>query len=441
MDPMTSTLENSISKHLYERANRVMPGGVSSPVRAYRSVGGEPFFIASGSGSNVTTEDGLDFLDFVCSWGPLILGHAHPTVVEAIQDAAARGTSFGAPCLAETELAEMICELSPAVEKVRFVNSGTEATLSALRLARAVTGRDVMVKFDGCYHGHGDSFLVKAGSGLATFGESSSIGVPASTSTQTAVLPLDDEEALRAYFAEHGSDTAAVFVEGIPANCGLLPQSDSWWRTLRDVTSAAGTMLVVDEVITGFRVGAGGFCEQAGIDADIVTYGKVIGGGLPVGAYGASAELMNKVSPEGGVYQAGTLSGNPLGMAAGLATLNVLKDEDGWSKLEALGASWEERIQPLLKRETEAGHPVAMTRAGSIFWLCFGTDTPPGSFGEIPQTQENTDRFGRFFHELLDRQVMIAPSAFEVGFLNLSLSESDLDRAAAAFDAALESSR
>ncbi len=436
---MINTQGNSVSRHLYERANRVMPGGVSSPVRAYRSVGGEPFFIAHGEGAHVTTEDGATFLDFVCSWGPLILGHAHPSVVAAISEAAAHGTSFGAPCLRETELAEAICELSPVAEKVRFVNSGTEATFSALRLARAATQRDVMLKFDGCYHGHGDSFLVKAGSGLATFGESSSVGVPSDVSGLTAVLPLDDEDALRAYFQQHGTMTAAVFVEGIPANCGFLPQSSSWWATLRNLTQESGTLLVVDEVITGFRVAAGGFCEREGLEADLVTYGKVIGGGLPVGAYGGSAELMGMISPDGGVYQAGTLSGNPLGMAAGLATLGVMQEQDGWGQLDRLGASWRERLTPLLQRETAAGHPVAMAQDGSIFWLCFGASEAPRSFGAIPDG--GAERFGRFFHELLKRGVMIAPSAYEVGFLNLSLTEADLDVAAEAFDAALEASR
>jgi len=432
-----STLE--ISAQLFQRAEAVMPGGVSSPVRAYRSVGGNPLFFESASGCRVKTVDGNEYLDFVGSWGPLILGHAPPTVVRAVQEAAARGTSFGAPCLAETELAERICAMSPVVEKIRFVNSGTEATMSALRLARAATGRDLILKFDGCYHGHADSFLVKAGSGLATFGESSSAGVPESCSSLTDVLPLDDEEALRVWFAQNGDLTAAVFVEGIPANCGLLPQRKAWWAELRRLTRNHGTLMVVDEVITGFRIASGGFCAEANIDADLVTYGKVIGGGLPVGAYGGSAALMNLISPDGGVYQAGTLSGNPLGMAAGLATLNTLQAEDAWAKLEELGQAWEDLLMPLIARENEAGAPLCLVREGSLFWLCFGSQEAPRSFAAIPQ--DGGDRYARFFHALLERGVMIAPSAFEVGFLNLAMHHSDLEHAAEAFSAALEESR
>jgi len=429
----------STSSELFTRANAVMPGGVSSPVRAYRSVGGNPPFLVSGKGCRVTTEEGREYLDFIGSWGPLILGHAPDAVVEAVREAAGRGTSFGAPCRAETELAEAICRLSPVADKVRFVNSGTEATMSALRLARAATGRDGFVKFDGCYHGHADPFLVKAGSGLATFGESSSTGVPASTSALTGVLPLDDEAALEAWFQAHGGETAAVFVEGIPANCGLLPQREAWWQRLRELTREHGTLLVVDEVITGFRIAAGGFCGLAGIDADLVTYGKVIGGGLPVGAYGGRRELMDMVSPEGPVYQAGTLSGNPLGMAAGLAALRALEEADAWSHLETLGAAWEARLRPLLDAETAAGHPIALRREGSIFWLCFGLSEAPRDFASIPES--GAARFGRLFHALQEQGVMIAPSAYEVGFLNLAMTVADLDQAQAAYAAALPQSR
>lgn len=429
----------SNSSDLFSRATAVMPGGVSSPVRAYHSVGGTPPFLVSGKGCRVTTEDGREYLDFVGSWGPLILGHAHEAVIEAVREAAGRGTSFGAPCRVETELAEIICRLSPVAEKVRFVNSGTEATMSALRLARAATGRDSFVKFDGCYHGHADSFLVKAGSGLATFGESSSAGVPEATSALTGVLPLDDEAALEAWFAAHGQETAAVFVESIPANCGLLPQRTEWWQRLRDLTKEHGALLIVDEVITGFRVASGGFCAQAGIDADLVTYGKVIGGGLPVGAYGGRRELMDMMSPDGVVYQAGTLSGNPLGMAAGLAALNTLEQENAWARLEELGAAWEARILPLLALEQEAGHPVAWRREGSIFWMCFGATEAPRDFASIPAA--GADRFRRFFHALLEQGVMVAPSAYEVGFLNLAMTTADLDEAAEAFAKALPQSR
>lgn len=437
MTSISSSVQGS--KELFTRACEVMPGGVSSPVRAYRSVGGNPFFLSSGSGCTVRTEDGEEYLDFIGSWGPLILGHAHPAVTEAVQEAAARGTSFGAPCIPETELAERICAMSPVVEKVRFVNSGTEATMSALRLARAATGRDGFVKFDGCYHGHADSFLVKAGSGLATFGESSSSGVPEACSALTGVLPLDDEQALEAWFAANGSQTAAVFVEGIPANCGLLPQRSEWWDALRRITREHGTLLIVDEVITGFRVDPGGFCGKYGIEADLVTYGKVIGGGLPVGAYGGRRELMDLISPEGGVYQAGTLSGNPLCMAAGIAALNALEDADGWNRLEALGQRWEALLAPLVAAENAAGNPLTLTRRGSLFWLCFDADEAPRDFASIPES--GAERYGRFFHQLLQRGIMIAPSAYEVGFLNLAMDEATLERAAAAFGEALEASR
>ncbi len=427
------------SETLFARAQQVMPGGVSSPVRAYRSVGGQPLFFRSASGCKVLTEDGDEYLDFIGSWGPLILGHAPQKVVGAIQEAAAKGTSFGAPCRAEMELAERICSLSPVVEKVRFVNSGTEATMSALRLARAVTGRDLVLKFDGCYHGHADSFLVKAGSGLATFGESSSLGVPTASASLTHVLPLDDEAALITWFEQFGEQAAAVFVEGIPANCGLLPQREAWWNYLREITRQNGTLLIVDEVITGFRLAAGGFCSLSGVQADLVTYGKVIGGGLPVGAYGGPAQWMDMVSPEGGVYQAGTLSGNPLGMAAGLAALDALIEADGWRRLEELGQYWESLLQPLLLREEQAGAPLCLVRRGSLFWLCFDAAEAPRRFENIPQS--GAERYKRFFHALLKRKVMIAPSAFEIGFLNLAMTEDDLKQAADAFAQALEESR
>ena len=434
-----STASTKTATSLYQRACKVMPGGVSSPVRAYLSVGGEPPFLASASGNRVTDEAGREYLDFVGSWGPLILGHAHPKVVQAISEAAAKGTSYGAPCLAEIQLAEKVVEASPVADQIRFVNSGTEATMSALRLARGVTGRDLMVKFDGCYHGHGDAFLVKAGSGLATFGESSSQGVPQSVADSTGVLPLNDIPALEQWFEVHGAQTAAVFVEGIPANCGLLPQTKAWWNALSALTKKHGALLVVDEVITGFRLGKGGYCEIAEVEADLVTYGKVIGGGLPVGAYGGRQEYMDLISPQGGVYQAGTLSGNPLCMAAGLAALKVLETENGWTRLEELGAYWENLLQPLMARETADGHPVSLRREASIFWLCFGADTPPLDFAGIPA--DGAKRYARFFHHLLNAGIMIAPSAYEVGFLNLAMTKQDLEIAADAFGAALEASR
>lgn len=424
---------------LIERARRVMPGGVSSPVRAFRAVGGEPLFFHCGAGARVRTEDGRELLDLVSSWGPLILGHAHPQVVAAVAAALARGTSFGAPCRAELELAEEIVRLSPVAERVRFVSSGTEATMSALRVARAATGRDRVLKFDGCYHGHADPFLVKAGSGLRTFGVRSSAGVPQRTAELTSVLPLDDDGALDSYFAAHGSETAAVILEGVPANCGLLPQRRPWLERLVALARRHGALLVADEVITGFRLAPGGFCGREGFPADLVTYGKVIGGGLPVAAYGGRAELMALVAPEGPVYQAGTLSGNPLGMAAGLATLRVLEQEDGWARLEALGRRLEDLLRPAVEGECRAGHPAALARAGSLLWLCFGAASPPRRADAIPGAA--AERYGRFFHAALRRGVYLAPSAYEVAFLNLALSAVDLELAAESLAAALQEAR
>jgi glutamate-1-semialdehyde 2,1-aminomutase len=435
----TTTNPFATSADLFQRACDVMPGGVSSPVRAFGTVGGTPLVFKKASGTYVTTEDGGEYLDFIGSWGPLILGHAHPAVTEAVQQAAARGTSFGAPCKDEILLAEKICQLSPIAEKVRFVNSGTEATMSALRLARAATGRDWVVKFDGCYHGHADAFLVRAGSGLATTGESSSAGVPQATSDLTGILPLDDEAALEQWFAANGDKTAAVFLEGIPANCGLLVQRQEWLQRLRELTREHGTLLVVDEVITGFRLADGGFCKRNNYEADLVTYGKVIGGGLPVGAYAGPAKWMDLVSPQGGVYQAGTLSGNPLGMAAGLAAVNALEEANGWQRLDELAAYWHQLIQPLIERERQAGSELCMVQQGSIYWLCFDTNEAPRRYDAIPESA--AARYKRFFHALLERNVLIAPSAYEVGFLNMAMTEADLDKAAAAWSEALELSR
>lgn len=424
---------------LYARALQAMPGGVSSPVRAFHGVGGTPLFVDRAQGPWVWDTEHNRYFDFVGSWGPLVLGHSHPAVVQAVRTAACSGTSFGAPCETELELAEWVVAHSPVAERIRFVNSGTEATMSALRLARAVTARDQVVKFDGCYHGHADPFLVKAGSGLATFGESSSAGVPASTAHCTAILPLDDLSALHAWFSEHGSKTAAVIMESVPANYGLLPQTEEWLQTVRELTRTHGSLLIVDEVITGFRLQPGGFCERVNLQADLVTYGKVIGGGLPVGAYGGPAEIMKWIAPEGPVYQAGTLSGNPLSMAAGLATLRHLEQESGWEQLEELGAYWESLLHPAIQRECEQASPISLTCVGSIFWLCFHTTESPRSIEAIPS--QSKDRYQRFFHELLRRKVMMAPSAYEVGFLNLSMKKIELEAAAQEVAAALEASR
>ena len=332
-----SPLELARSAALYERACEVLPGGVNSPVRAFRAVGGTPLFFRSGGGARFIDEDGNSYLDYVMSWGPLILGHAHPAVVDAVRAAAGRGTSFGAPCAAEVALAEKVVASYPGCEMVRFVSSGTEATMSAVRLARGVTGRSRVLKFDGCYHGHADSLLVKAGSGLATFGTPSSAGVPNVLAELTAVAPLDDDEALDATFAALGGELAAVIIEPVPANAGLLLQRREFLAGLAERTRRAGALLIFDEVISGFRLGPGGAAAQLGITPDLATFGKVIGGGLPVAAYGGRRDLMRHLSPLGAVYQAGTLSGNPLAMAAGLATLETLEREDGWARLDLMG--------------------------------------------------------------------------------------------------------
>jgi len=422
-----------VSRAWNERARRVIPGGVDSPVRAYRAVGGEPVVIASGAGSRVVDVDGNEYLDFVMSWGPLVLGHAHPAVVAAVREAAGRGLTFGAPCPGEAELAERVVAAYPGLEQVRFVSSGTEATMSAIRLARGATGRDLVVKFSGCYHGHADHLLVAAGSGLATFGHPSSAGVPEAFASRTLVLPLDDEAALQELFSARGEEIAAAIVEPIPANHGLLPQRREFLAALREETSRHGALLVFDEVITGFRLGPGGAAERLGIVPDLATFGKVIGGGMPVGAFGGRRELMRHLAPEGPVYQAGTLSGNPVAMAAGLATLRVLEEEDGWSRLEILGRALEERLAPVLARAVPR---VRLVRAGSLFWLDLGgRDRAPRRAEEIPA--EASRRYAAIFRAALARGVMLAPSALEVGFLSLAHREADLDRLAEVLAAAL----
>jgi glutamate-1-semialdehyde 2,1-aminomutase len=413
------------SEELFARAERVLPGGVSSPVRAFRAVGGTPPVLARGRGARTVDVDGNEYLDFVGSWGPLILGHAHPAVVDAVARAAADGTTFGAPCEREVLLAERVCALVPFVEQVRFVSSGTEATMSAIRLARGFTGRELVVKMSGCYHGHADHLLVAAGSGLVTFGQPSSAGVPRAFAERTLVLPLDDDAALEELFAARGSEIAAVIVEPVPANNGLLIQREEYLRRMRALTAEHGALLILDEVITGFRLGPDGAAGRLGITPDLATYGKVIGGGLPVGAFGGRADVMARLAPLGDVYQAGTLSGNPVAMAAGLATLEVLEREDGWARLEELGGRLEERVAPLA---ADAG--AALARIGSIFWLSLTPGPPPRSAEAIDPA--GAERYRALFHGLLERGIALAPSAFEVGFLSLAHDEADVDALAAA---------
>jgi glutamate-1-semialdehyde 2,1-aminomutase len=416
----------------FARAKKVTPGGVNSPVRAFGSVGGTPPVIRSASGAHVMDVDGHEYLDFVGSWGPLILGHAHPKVIAAVEAACHRGTSYGAPCTPEIELAEEVVAAYGNIEQVRFVSSGTEAVMSAVRLARGATGRNLVVKFSGCYHGHVDYLLVAAGSGLATLGQPSSQGVPAELIALTRVLPLDDAQAAEDLFAAEGERIAAVIIEPVPANNGLLLQRPEFLQTLRALCDRHGALLILDEVITGFRLGAGGAAAHYDIRPDLATFGKVIGGGMPVGGFGGPRALMQNLSPEGGVYQAGTLSGNPVAMTAGLTTLRILQKEDGWKRLEALGAYLEQSVNHVL-----ADSPVAakLCRIGTMFWIAWLTSEMPRSAEALEPRA--ADVYARVFHSLLEQGIAFAPSAFEIGFLSLAHTRRDIDRLAASLRTAL----
>jgi glutamate-1-semialdehyde 2,1-aminomutase len=408
------------ASELFERAKRVIPGGVSSPVRAFGAVGGVPRFFVSGSGSRLTDSEGKTYLDLVGSWGPLIAGHAHPEVVEAVTEAAARGTSFGAPTEGEVELAELIVSALPSVEQVRFVSSGTEATLSAIRLARAATGRDKVLKFSGCYHGHVDALLVSAGSGPATLGLPDSPGVTEGIRGDTIVAAYNSTESVEEAFGRFGHDLAAVIVEPVAANMGVVPPAPGFLETLRDHCASAGSLLVFDEVVTGFRVGWSGAQGMFGIAPDLTTLGKVIGGGLPIGAYGGRSELMELVAPAGPVYQAGTLSGNPLSVAAGLATLRILQRSGSYERLEELGAVLAEGLNAVAK---ESGAPVTLQRVGSMLTVYF-TEDPVSDFESARRS--DTQAFARFFHAMLDDGVYLPPSQFEAMFVSLAHTEEDI---------------
>lgn len=410
------------SERLFEAALRVLPGGVDSPVRAFRAVGGIPRFIEKGEGAFLYDVDGNQYLDFCCSWGPLILGHADPTVVKAISEQAALGTSFGAMTELEYRLARFIVDHVDPVEKIRFVSSGTEAVMSAIRLARGFTGRDLILKFDGCYHGHSDYLLVQAGSGLATFGQPSSAGVPKSIASETAVLPLDDDRAVEQFFESSGDRLAAVIIEGIPANNGLLVQRPEFIQLLRSLSEKHGAVLILDEVITGFRLGLGGAAEHYGVIPDLLTYGKIIGGGLPVGAFGGRAEIMDKLSPLGTVYQAGTLSGNPIAMTAGWHTLQQLADGSEYASLEHKSARFEERLKTRISRNS-----VQVVRIGSIFWLLFQQKTPRRA-DQIHT--EGISRFNSIHAPALERGIYLPPSGYEVCFISTAHTESILGEAA-----------
>jgi glutamate-1-semialdehyde 2,1-aminomutase len=412
-----------------------MPAGVNSPVRAFRSVGGDPVFCERGLGCHLLDADGNRYIDYVCSWGPLILGHAYPDVVEAVAMTAAAGLSFGAPCRQEVDLAELVVSAVPHLEMVRFVSSGTEAVMSAIRLARGATGRDTVVKFSGCYHGHADHLLVSAGSGLATFGTPSSAGVPESFAAHTAVLPLDDDRAFLELMADRGEEIAAVIIEGVPANAGLLVQRPEFMRLLRDECSRHGAFLILDEVITGFRLGAKGASAKYEIEPDLATYGKVIGGGMPVGAYGGRRELMEQLAPLGPVYQAGTLSGNPVAMAAGAATLKCLFADGGaaYAELEKLGAQLEWGFREVLSR---LGVDWSVVRVGSILWLALQSGDPPRRYEDIQP--ESAETYAALHRAMLDRGIMLAPSAYEVMFVSLAHDPGVIDETIKAFEASVK---
>lgn len=410
------------STQLFAEAQHYIPGGVNSPVRAFKSVGGNPVYIAKGEGSRIFDVDGNSYIDYIGSWGPLILGHAHPRVLAAITEVAALGTSFGAPTERETEMAKLVCEIVPSVEVVRMVNSGTEATMSALRLARGYTRRNKIMKFEGCYHGHADSLLIKAGSGVATLGLPDSPGVPEGTAHNTITVPYNDLESVKLAFEAFGDDLAAVIVEPIGGNMGVVPPQPGFLEGLRKITEKHGTLLIFDEVMTGFRVALGGAQELYGITPDLTTMGKVIGGGLPVGAYGGKREIMQQVAPAGPIYQAGTLSGNPLAMAAGLTTLQELRKPGAYERLEKMSARLAEGLADNAKK---LGIPHTLNRVGSMVCLFF-TETPVINY-ETAKTSD-LERFSAYFSYLLEEGIMIPPSQFEGMFVSLAHTDEDIER-------------
>ena len=422
------------SHALFASALQRIPGGVNSPVRAFRGVGGEPFFVDHAAGARIRDVDGNEYIDYVGTWGPAILGHAPQVVVDAVREAARHGLSYGIPNPLEVEMAELICAWVPSVEKVRMVNSGTEATMSCVRLARGFTGRDKIVKFEGCYHGHVDSLLVRAGSGALTHGQPDSAGVPGALAELTITLPFNDAEALEKIFAAHGAEIAAVIVEPVPANAGLIPPLPGYLQKLRDVCTSHGALLIFDEVMTGFRVAKGGVQELTGVMPDLTAMGKVIGGGLPVGAFGGRAEIMDHLSPDGPVYQAGTLSGNPLAMAAGLAQLRELERTDAWAQLEKLGAHFEQTVRAA---SAAVGKNYAFHRLGSMFCLFF-TEEPVRNLDEAKKS--DTAAFARFFHHCLDHGVYLAPSQFETGFISTAHTAADIAQSAEVAEEALRRS-
>ncbi|MDX8404869.1 MAG: glutamate-1-semialdehyde 2,1-aminomutase [Mariprofundus sp.] len=422
------------SQHDFEQARKLLPGGVNSPVRAFKSVGGTPRFFAKASGPYVWDVDNNRYIDYIGSWGPMILGHAHPDVVKGVQETAELGMSFGAPCELEIELAQLVIDMVPSIDVIRFVNSGTEATMSALRLARGFTGRDKFIKFDGGYHGHADGFLVKAGSGAATFGEPDSAGVPADYAKLTLTAPFNDIEAVKTLFAENKGEIACIIVEPVPGNTGvMLLHENGFLQALRDLCDAEGTLLIFDEVMSGFRVGAGCAQQRFGITPDLTCLGKIIGGGLPVGAYGGREEIMRKISPDGPVYQAGTLSGNPLAMRAGLETLTRLRVPGFYEELERKSTRL---VEGLLAGCKAAGVPAVANQVGAMFTIFF-TDLDAVTCCSDVSGHCDLDFFGRYFNAMLDEGVYLAPSQYEAAFVSAAHSDADIDNTIAAAARAL----
>jgi len=414
-------MKHTVSEKLFQRAQKLIPGGVNSPVRAFRGVGGSPPFIARGQGSHLFDVDGNEYIDYVGSWGPLLLGHRHPVILEALRDALETGTSFGAPTEQEVEMAAAICEAMPSIEMVRLVNSGTEATMSAIRVARGFTGRDLIIKFEGCYHGHVDSLLVKAGSGVATLGLPDSPGVPKSFTDTTIALPFNSTDAVEQAFRTHGAQIAGVIVEPVVGNMGCVPPAPGFLQALREITARHGGLLIIDEVMTGFRVAFGGAQQLYGIRPDLTTLGKVIGGGLPIGAYGGRADIMSRVAPAGPIYQAGTLSGNPLAVAAGLAMLSYLKSHpETYAQLETRTAAICAAAPP----------GTIVNRVGSMFTVFF-TSEPVTNWESAKKS--DTQRFGAFHRQMLERGIYLAPSQFEAAFVSAAHTEMDVRKTVEAF--------
>ena len=420
------------SEHLFAEALKFIPGGVNSPVRAFRAVGGQPFFVNRAKAAHIWDVDGNEYVDYVGTWGPAILGHSHPKIIKAVQQAAENGTSFGIPNPAEVTMAKLLCSLVPSVEKVRMCNSGTEATMSAIRLARGFTRRDKIIKFDGCYHGHADSLLVKAGSGALTFGNPDSAGVPAAFTEHTIVLPFNDLDAVKAAFSANQAQVAGIIVEPVPGNAGLYLPKPGYLEALRELTKSNGALLIFDEVMTGFRLAKGGAQERFSIRPDLSCFGKVIGGGLPVGAFGGRADVMDCLAPVGPVYQAGTLSGNPVAMAAGIAALEELAATDAYARLEKLGAALEQGLKAAAK---SAAVPVQFNRCGSMFCSYFTSD-PVHNLADAMKSDR--ERFKKYFHGMLAQGIYLAPSQFEAGFLSTAHTQADIEKTVTAAERVLK---